>query len=33
VRVLDDFADDTKFLLENLGKKDVEIINSFGEKQ
>ncbi len=29
----DDFADDTKFLLENLGKKDEEIINSFGEKQ
>lgn len=25
----DDFADDTKFLLENLGKDDEEIINSF----
>ena len=29
----DDFADDTKFLLENLGKKDEEIINSFGKKE
>ncbi len=29
----DDFADDTQFLLENLGKDDEEIINSFdGEK-
>ena len=27
----DDFADDTKFLLENLGKDDEEIINSFGK--
>jgi TolA-binding protein len=27
----DDFADDTKFLLENLGKNDEEIINSFGK--
>ena len=29
----DDFADDTKFLLENLGKDDEEIINSFNENQ
>lgn len=29
----DDFADDTKFLLENLGKTDEEIINSFGKKE
>ena len=27
----DDFADDTKFLLENLGKDDEEIINSFNQ--
>lgn len=27
----DDFADDTQFLLENLGKNDEEIINSFGK--
>jgi len=29
----DDFADDTKFLLENLGKNDEEIINSFGKEE
>ena len=29
----DEFADDTKFLLENLGKDDEEIINSFGKQQ
>lgn len=29
----DDFADDTKFLLENLGKDDEEIIQSFGKEQ
>ncbi|GJM32680.1 MAG: hypothetical protein DHS20C18_16810 [Saprospiraceae bacterium] len=29
----DDFADDTKFLLENLGKDDEEIINSFSGEQ
>ena len=29
----DDFADDTKFLLENLGKDDEEIINSFSGQQ
>jgi len=28
----DDFADDTQFLLSNLGKNDEEIIKSFGEK-
>ena len=28
----DDFADDTKFLLENLGKDDEEIINSFNQE-
>ena len=28
----DEFADDTKFLLENLGKDDEEIINSFGKQ-
>ena len=28
----DDFADDTQFLLDNLGKDDEEIIKSFGEK-
>ena len=28
----DDFADDTQFLLKNLGKNDEEIINSFGKK-
>ncbi|MFK7978760.1 MAG: tol-pal system YbgF family protein [Saprospiraceae bacterium] len=28
----DDFADDTQFLLSNLGKDDEEIIKSFGEK-
>jgi len=28
----DDFADDTEFLLANLGKDDEEIIKSFGEK-
>ena len=28
----DDFADDTKFLLENLGKSDEEIIKSFEKK-
>lgn len=28
----DDFADDTKFLLENLGKSDDEIIQSFEQK-
>ncbi|MFK7936107.1 MAG: tol-pal system YbgF family protein, partial [Saprospiraceae bacterium] len=28
----DDFADDTKFLLENLGKSDDEIIESFNNK-
>lgn len=28
----DDFADDTKFLLENLGKSDDEIIESFNKK-
>lgn len=27
----DDFADDTQFLLDNLGKDDEEIIKSFGE--
>ncbi|MEN0006974.1 MAG: tetratricopeptide repeat protein [Bacteroidota bacterium] len=29
----DDFADDTQFLLENLGKDDEEIIKSFQEKE
>lgn len=29
----DDFADDTQFLLENLGKDDEEIIQSFGKKE
>lgn len=29
----DDFADDTQFLLDNLGKNDEEIINSFGKKE
>lgn len=29
----DDFADDAKFLLDNLGKSDDEIISSFGAKQ
>ncbi|MDF1866608.1 MAG: tetratricopeptide repeat protein [Saprospiraceae bacterium] len=28
----DDFADDTKFLLDNLGKDDEEIIQSFGKE-
>ena len=28
----DDFADDTQFLLSNLGKDDEEIIKSFGEQ-
>lgn len=29
----DDFADDAQFLLDNLGKTDEEIINSFGDQQ
>jgi len=29
----DEFADDTKFLLENLGKSDEEIIKQFEEQQ
>lgn len=29
----DEFADDTKFLLDNLGKSDEEIISSFGTEQ
>ena len=29
----DEFADDTKFLLQNLGKSDEEIINSFSKKE
>ncbi|MCB0375255.1 MAG: tetratricopeptide repeat protein [Sinomicrobium sp.] len=29
----DEFADDTQFLLENLGKSDEEIISSFGAQQ
>ena len=29
----DEFADDTKFLLENLGKSDEEIIQSFGNQE
>ena len=29
----DDFADDTQFLLDNLGKNDEEIINSFNAKK
>ena len=28
----DDFADDTQFLLKNLGKNDEEIIKSFGQE-